>query len=233
MRDQFVVLRVISWIVFTAPENRLIHEVTRSTTNKNRTVPITNAVSDLFESGPSRDRLHTDCNSFLPGHHYVLVWERIMPALQARRRMKNLLLFIPNMVVLCARLMTDSRVPATEKALVAGAVIYAIIPLDFIPDMIPFVGQIDDAYLIAITLLRLVDRTDARVVRQHWDGGGDVVDLMQAMAQMTAKLLPKRIRRVLTSRVDVAPEKEGVKGLPRPLLVVAAESEDQPRAGIN
>ncbi len=142
-----------------------------------------------------------------------------MPPLQARRRMKNLLLFIPNMVLLSARLMTDSRVPATEKALVAGAVIYAIIPLDFIPDMIPFVGQIDDAYLIAVTLLRLVDRTDPRVVRQHWQGGGDVVELLEAMAQMAGKLLPKRIRRVLTSRVDVAPEKgEGVKGLAAALI---------------
>jgi uncharacterized membrane protein YkvA (DUF1232 family) len=157
-----------------------------------------------------------------------------MSALQARRRMKNLLMFIPNLVLLCARLMTDSRVPATEKALVAGALIYAIIPLDFIPDMIPFVGQIDDGYLIAATLLRLVDRTDARVVRQHWNGGGDVVELIQAMAQMTAKLLPKRIRRVLTSRVGMAPAKgEGLRGLPRPLLVVQAEADDKPRAGIN
>lgn len=149
-----------------------------------------------------------------------------MSALQARRRMKNLLLFIPNMILLCARLMTDSRVPATEKALVAGAVIYAIIPLDLIPDMLPFVGQIDDSYLIAVTLLRLVDRTDARVVREHWKGGGDVVELIEAMAQMTAKLLPKRIRRVLTSRVEMAPEQgEGAKGLPRPLMVVEPEKE--------
>ncbi len=157
-----------------------------------------------------------------------------MSALQARLRMKNLLMFIPNMVLLCARLMTDSRVPGTERALVAGAVIYAIIPLDLIPDMIPFVGQIDDAYLIAVTLLRLVERTDARVVREHWSGGGDVIQLIESMSQMTAKLLPKRIRRVLTSRVQMAPAKgEGVKGLPRPLLVAEPEAEDQPRAGIN
>jgi uncharacterized membrane protein YkvA (DUF1232 family) len=150
----------------------------------------------------------------------------MMPALQARRRVKNLLLFIPNMILLCARLMTDSRVPGTERALLAGAVIYAIIPLDLIPDMIPFVGQIDDAYLIAVTLLRMVERTDARVVREHWNGGGDVVELIEAMSLMTAKFLPKRIRRVLTSRVEMAPEKaEGVKGLPRPLLVAEPEHE--------
>jgi uncharacterized membrane protein YkvA (DUF1232 family) len=141
---------------------------------------------------------------------------------------KNVLLFIPNLILLCARLMTDSRVPGTERALVAGAVLYAIIPLDLIPDMIPFVGQIDDAYLIAVTLLRLVERTDARVLREHWNGGGDVVQLIEAMSLMTAKLLPKRIRRILTSRVEVAADRgEVAKGLPRPLLVVQPEAEDK------
>ncbi len=149
-----------------------------------------------------------------------------MSALKAQPRIKNLLLFIPNMILLCARLMTDPRVPKTEKALVAGAVIYAIVPLDLIPDMIPFVGQIDDAYLIAMTLLRLIDRTDVNVVREHWNGGGDVVQLIEAMALMTAKLLPKRIRRVLTSRVEVAPDAgKGANVLSQPLLVVQPEAE--------
>ena len=134
-------------------------------------------------------------------------------SLQARRRMKNLLLFIPNMILLCARLMTDPRVPRTERALVAGALVYAIIPFDLIPDMIPFVGQIDDAYLIAITLLRLMDRTDPRVVREHWSGGGDVVQLIQATATVAARLLPQPIRRVLTSRVEVPAKRENSKVL--------------------
>lgn len=152
-----------------------------------------------------------------------------MSALQARRRMKNLLLFIPNMILLCARLMTDPRVPGIEKGLVAGAVLYAIIPLDFIPDLLPFVGQIDDAYLIAMTLLRLVDRTDAKVVREHWNGGGDVVELIEATATMTAKLLPKRIRRILSAQVEVAPDRsEDGKGLlSRPLLVAQPETESK------
>ncbi len=142
-----------------------------------------------------------------------------MAALQARRRIKNLLLFIPNMLLLCARLMTDPRVPKTEKALVAGAVVYAIIPFDLIPDMIPFVGQVDDAYLIAMTLLRLVDRTDASVVREHWSGGGDVVQLIETMAMTTVKLLPRKIRRILSSQVEVADAAEAGKGLRRPFLV--------------
>jgi len=143
-------------------------------------------------------------------------------------RMKNVVMFVPNMVLLCGRLLTDSRVPRTEKALVAGAIIYALIPLDLIPDMIPFVGQLDDVYLISLTLLRLIDRTDASVLREHWNGGGDIVQLAESMAMLTARLLPKRIRRVLTSRVEIAKEKDG-KGkatlFPTPLLVARAEAE--------
>src|SRR4030095_7464368 len=104
-----------------------------------------------------------------------------------KRRMKNLLMFIPNMVLLCARLLSDARVPRTEKALVAGAIIYALVPLDLIPDMLPFVGQLDDAYLIAMTLLRLMDRTDPMVLRAHWNGGGDIVQLVEAMAMLSAR----------------------------------------------
>ena len=150
-----------------------------------------------------------------------------MAALRARARLKSLLLFIPNMILLCGRLLTDARVPKTEKALVAGAILYAIVPLDLIPDLIPFVGQIDDAYLIAITLLRLIDRTDPRVVREHWNGGGDIVQLIEMLAMMTAKFLPAKIRRVLTSRVEVSSKtKDGPKGLPLPTLVVKPERHD-------
>ena len=144
-----------------------------------------------------------------------------MAQLLARRRLKNLLLFIPNMVLLCARLLTDPRVPATERALLAGAIVYAIIPFDLIPDMIPFVGQVDDAYLIALTLLRLLERTDPKVVREHWSGGGDVVELINAAALLAAKFLPARIRRVLSSRVTVSGTKTEGKLLPVPLLVAS------------
>lgn len=126
-----------------------------------------------------------------------------MSEVKLRSRMKNLLLFIPNLLVLCARLMVDPRVPATERVLVAGAILYALIPFDFIPDFIPFVGQVDDAYLIAMTLLRLMTVTDPLVVRQHWRGGGDVVELVGSIALMARKFLPKKIRRVLTSQLEM------------------------------
>jgi uncharacterized membrane protein YkvA (DUF1232 family) len=137
--------------------------------------------------------------------------------------MTNLLLVIPNLLLLSARLMVDPRVPAKERLLVAGAILYAFVPLDFIPDMLPFVGQIDDAYLVAITLLRLMTVTDPRVVREHWRGGGDVVELVGSTALIASKLLPKKIRRVLTAQLEAPPARPGrEQSFAVPLLVERA-----------
>src|ERR1041385_1259737 len=145
-------------------------------------------------------------------------------------RMKNLLMFLPNMVVLSARLMVDSRVPRTERALFAAAVIYAIIPFDFIPDMIPFIGQVDDLFLIALTLLRLIDRTDDMVVREHWRGGGDIVALAQSAATIAPMLMPKRVARVLLAKVKPTAEGTGLllKTTKFEPLLVAEPERPQP-----
>jgi uncharacterized membrane protein YkvA (DUF1232 family) len=118
-------------------------------------------------------------------------------------RMKNFLMFLPNMVRLCGNLLIDNRVPIAEKALFAAAVVYAISPIDFIPDVFPFIGQVDDLYLIALTLLRLFNYTDENVVRENWKGGGDIVALTASIAKIAPMLLPQRVSRVLTNRVNL------------------------------
>jgi uncharacterized membrane protein YkvA (DUF1232 family) len=150
-----------------------------------------------------------------------------MSKLKLKSRMKNLLMFLPNMVSLCVRLMVDARVPKTERALFAAAVIYAIIPFDFLPDMIPFVGQVDDIFLIALTLLRLIDHTDDSVVRQHWRGGGDIVALAESVATIAPVLMPKRVARVLLARVKPTAEGTGLllKGTKMEPLFVADDKQ--------
>lgn len=140
--------------------------------------------------------------------------------------MTNLVLIIPNLLLLSARLMVDPRVPAKERLLVAGAIVYAFVPLDFIPDMLPFVGQVDDLYLIGLTLLRLMSVSDPRIVREHWRGGGDVVELVGSATLIAAKFLPQKIRRVLTSRVEAPKTPTGkFDTIAVPLLVERPQTE--------
>jgi uncharacterized membrane protein YkvA (DUF1232 family) len=124
---------------------------------------------------------------------------------ELRGRMGSFLMFLPNMAKLLGRLLSDDGVPTSEKALFVAAIVYFISPVDLIPDIFPFIGQVDDIYVMALTLLRLVNRTDERVVREHWSGGGDIVALADSVASIAPMLLPKRVSRILSSKVELAP----------------------------
>jgi len=132
---------------------------------------------------------------------------------ELKGRLRSFLMFLPNMVLLLGRLLKDARVPTAEKALFAAAIVYVISPLDFIPDVFPFIGQVDDLYVVALVLLRLVNRSDETVVRQHWSGGGDIVALADSIANIAPKFLPRRVSRVLTSRVKLAPAGQILRGI--------------------
>ena len=124
---------------------------------------------------------------------------------ELKGRMRSFLMFLPNLVAMLARMVKDPRVPTAEKALFIGAIVYVISPIDLIPDVLPFIGQVDDIYVVALTLLRMIAKTDAKVVNENWHGGGDIAALAATIANLAPKLLPKRITRVLTSRVELAP----------------------------
>ena len=155
---------------------------------------------------------------------------------EAKGRMRNFLMFLPNMVMLLGRLLKDARVPTAEKALFLGAIVYVISPIDLLPDILPFIGQVDDLYLVAMTLLRLVNRTDETVVREHWSGGGDIVSLADSIAGIAPTVLPKRVTRVLSSEVKLAPAGQILRGIANkgePVVVEIPQPEDGKRIKVD
>ena len=128
---------------------------------------------------------------------------------EAKGFLKSVIMLIPNFLKLMGRLFKDSRVPLAEKAMLVGAIAYVISPLDLIPDVIPVIGQIDDLYLIALVVLRLLARTDDAVLQEHWDGRGDLVSIVNKIVRAAQFVLPKRMQRILLGRVDIAPKIKG------------------------
>src|SRR5262245_36661288 len=123
--------------------------------------------------------------------------DRMSKRKEKRARMCSLLLFIPNLLRLLLGLLRDSRVSSADKAILAGTIIYVISPIDIIPDFIPFIGQIDDIYLIAIALLRLLNRADGEAVRDHWQGRENIKGLVENIAGIAEYFLPRRVKNVL------------------------------------
>ena len=93
-------------------------------------------------------------------------------------------------------------VKSSAGATVAGAVAYIVMPLDLVPDFIPFLGQVDDIYLLVLSLQRLISHAGLVVVVDHW--AGDVRDLtpgrLRAVLLAASVFLPRGIRRRLRRR---------------------------------
>lgn len=134
---------------------------------------------------------------------------------EMKSKMRDLLLFIPNLLRLLFRLLRDPRVSSADKAILAGTIIYVIAPIDIIPDFIPFIGQIDDSYIIAISVLRLLNRADRSIIMSHWRGERDIKELVTSISRVAEYFLPKRIKNVLRGRIEPTAKIEESRRLPR------------------
>ncbi len=123
-------------------------------------------------------------------------------AVVAAGGVRKLLVGIPRYLRLLLRLMGDARVSGADKALLAGAVAYTLIPLDLIPDVIPLVGQVDDLFFLALAIDRLVLRAGPKLVLAHWDGPEDALESLCGSLDDLARRLPKPVRRKLLREVD-------------------------------
>jgi uncharacterized membrane protein YkvA (DUF1232 family) len=110
---------------------------------------------------------------------------------------------IPSYLRLFVGLLTDPRVSRLDKLLVAGAIAYILMPIDLVPDVIPFLGQVDDIYLLMLALQRLIGNAGLVVVAEHWPG--DMADLTRSNLRQVlvaaSLFLPRSIRRRIRARV--------------------------------
>ncbi len=106
---------------------------------------------------------------------------------------------LPNFLRLLGGLMADKRVSNTDKLLVGGAIAYILLPMDFIPDYIPFLGEIDDLFVLVLALQRLIANAPRSVLEDHWMGDPAQLRSMDLERVLVAAafFLPRRVRRRL------------------------------------
>ena len=121
------------------------------------------------------------------------------PRTGAKRTVVYYMKQLPAYLKLLGGLLTDRRVSAVDKLLVAGAVAYIVMPIDLIPDFIPFLGEVDDVFVLVLALQRLIANAGRPVLLAHWGGAlEDLNDLnLREALAAAAFFLPKRIRKRL------------------------------------
>lgn len=116
----------------------------------------------------------------------------------ARSGIRDLLLFLPDLVVLLVRLSSDPRVPASSKALALFGVGYVLSPIDLLPEILfgPF-GFVDDLLVAAAAVSRIVNHVHPDLVRSHWSGAGDALEVVRRVTSWSESIVGKAVTRVL------------------------------------
>lgn len=129
--------------------------------------------------------------------------KRLHPRTGAKHTIMEIVAQFPRYLRLLGGLLVDPRVAVLDKLLVGAAIAYVLNPFDFIPEAIPFFGQVDDVYLLGLSLQRLVSNAGRRVLMSHWSGRP--ADLspaaLQSVVTSAAFFLPRGVGRRIREEI--------------------------------
>ena len=108
--------------------------------------------------------------------------------------LKEYLLLLPRLLKLLYRLARDPRVPARSKATLFILGGYLASPIDIIPDFIPGIGQLDDIAIVAFVLDQMLNRIPENIVREHWEGDEDILQVVKEILDISTAFVPGWLR---------------------------------------
>ena len=91
---------------------------------------------------------------------------------------KDLASVLPACVTTARRLRRDPRVPRRAKLAVGLAALWALSPIDLIPEFLPVIGPLDDVIVIALALRYAARRVPRQVLYEAWPGEPRILELL-------------------------------------------------------
>lgn len=108
--------------------------------------------------------------------------------------LRDILMLLPDLTILLARLMRDRRVPLAQKGIAVAGIAYVLSPLDLMPALLMGpLGLLDDVFVVAACLSGLLNHVHPDVVRGHWSGQGDALDVIQSTTDWFERELRMRL----------------------------------------
>jgi len=112
--------------------------------------------------------------------------------------LRDMILLLPDLVVLLLRLLRDRRVAPAQKAIALVGVGYVLSPIDLLPGLLlgP-IGLVDDLLVVSACLSRILNDVHPDVVRSQWSGKGDALDAIQRLSAWSESFFTSRVRALL------------------------------------
>lgn len=115
------------------------------------------------------------------------------------------ILIVPDIISLIYRLLKEKRVSGKTKAVIISSLAYLSLPIDIIPDKIPFIGKIDDVSIVFFTLNKIINDVPIEILVENWAGKNDFVFVLKEaidyLSAFTGAENVDKIYRVIDSMV--------------------------------
>jgi uncharacterized membrane protein YkvA (DUF1232 family) len=93
---------------------------------------------------------------------------------------------LPDLVRLLRGLAADPTLPRGVRVRLVLLVGYLVSPLDLVPDVVPVIGYLDDAVLVALALRSVVRRAGPDALQRHWSGSVEGLRAVQRLAGLSS-----------------------------------------------
>lgn len=139
-------------------------------------------------------------------NYYFKLREKIknnVAKISENKSLPEVLLFAPDIFYLLIHLMKDPEIPKSKKIKLGAVVAYFITPFDMLPEaLIGLFGYIDDIALSAFILNDLVNGVNPDLIKKHWPGEDNILDVIQKILSDSDKFINKNIVNRLKKLID-------------------------------
>lgn len=90
----------------------------------------------------------------------------------------KIIFILPDIGVLCYRLLRDKRVKRGIKILLVFTIAYLMNPVDLVNTKLSILNRIDDSLLLIFTLNKVFTSIDRRIIEYHFDGSEDTLNFL-------------------------------------------------------
>lgn len=119
--------------------------------------------------------------------------------------LKEIGMVIPNLAILVGKLAMDKRVPWETKTMLMAGATYIVSPIDFVPDVIPGLGQAEDLLVAVLLLDGILNEIDPEIVHEHWNGDLATLERLRGIVNTIMGLVPRFLHEKIVKRAFHSP----------------------------
>lgn len=165
--DLNIISKFIPYVYFKAKKVSIVDETVE--------VEIENLIYSQNKEVPVVEKKHNSLKRKISDKYSKTRCDIVENVPQKYKKIVELAMLIPDIIVLLWKLFKDKRVPMKIKIMVGAMLAYLVSPIDILPDFVPFIGKIDDIAITFFGLNAIINEVDENLILENWHGKENII----------------------------------------------------------